>query len=49
MTFASQVQGELIADARGWDGTYGAPHAVDWDGDGPGLRRKPCGGLLSVV
>lgn len=30
----THVQGQLIADARGWDGTYGAPHAVDWDDDG---------------
>lgn len=28
------VQGDLIADAQGWDGTYGAPFATDWDNDG---------------
>ncbi|CAK9087224.1 Tenascin-X (TN-X) (Hexabrachion-like protein) [Durusdinium trenchii] len=28
------VQGAFIDNARGWDGNYGAPHAVDWDGDG---------------
>ncbi|CAJ1385461.1 unnamed protein product [Effrenium voratum] len=28
------VKGEFIDNARGWDGTYGAPWAVDWDGDG---------------
>lgn len=28
------MQGAFIDNARGWDGNYGAPHAVDWDGDG---------------
>lgn len=28
-----EVEGAYIENARGWDGTYGAPFAVDWDGD----------------
>lgn len=28
------VKGAYIDNARGWDGTYGAPFAVDWDDDG---------------
>ena len=34
-THRSEVQGAYVDNARGWDGTYGAPCAVDWDGDGP--------------
>ena len=28
------VKGAYIDNARGWDGTYGAPFAMDWDDDG---------------
>jgi len=28
------VKSHFIDNARGWDGNYGAPTAVDWDGDG---------------
>lgn len=28
------VKGAYIDNARGWDGTYGAPFAMDWDADG---------------
>eukprot|EP00438_Fugacium_kawagutii_P022477 Skav229684 [mRNA] locus=scaffold3722:64554:65322:- [translate_table: standard] len=33
------VKGMYIDNARdGWDGTYGAPFAVDWDNDGASAK-----------
>ena len=37
---STEVQGDLIADAQGWDGTYGAPFATDWDNDGGCAKKK---------